>query len=82
MTVAAMITGSPCSTSRNLASTRMPFAMAEDWATHRTPSPGNTPTGVRDRNHHLVSCLRLLALHSLLHPIAIYNWLRVAKQQL
>jgi amino acid transporter len=79
MTVAAMITYVALLNSTILASTRMPFAMAEDGYLP------NALSGVHPRYGTpwiaIVSSAvvyALLAVHSLLQLIAIYNWLRVA----
>jgi amino acid transporter len=79
MTVAAMITYVSLLNATILASTRMPFAMAED---------GYLPdalSGVHPRYGTpwiaiIASAVvyALLSVHSLLQLIAIYNWLRVA----
>jgi amino acid transporter len=79
MTLAAMITQVALLNGTILASTRMPFAMAED---------GYLPhvlTGVHLRYGTPWTAIitssaiyGLLAVHSLLQLIAIYNWLRVA----
>ena len=79
MTLAAMITQVALLNGTILASTRMPFAMAED---------GYLPhvlTGVHPRYGTpwiaiitSSAIYALLAIHSLLQLIAIYNWLRVA----
>jgi amino acid transporter len=79
MTLAAMITQVALLNGTILASTRMPFAMAEDgYLPHAL-------TGVHRRygtpwTAIITSAViyALLAIHSLLQLIAIYNWLRVA----
>jgi amino acid transporter len=79
MTVAAMITYVSLLNATILASTRMPFAMAEDGYLP------NALSGVHPRYGTpwiaiIASAVvyALLAVHSLLQLIAIYNWLRVA----
>jgi amino acid transporter len=62
-----------------LASTRMPFAMAEDGylpraLTGKHPRYGTPWIAIITSS----AIYALLALHSLLQLIAIYNWLRVA----
>src|SRR5438046_540683 len=79
MTIAAMITNVALLNATVLASTRMPFAMAEDGylppaltGIHRrfgTPWIAIITSGV---------VYGLLAFHSLVQLITIYNWLRVA----
>ena len=79
MTLAAMITQVSLLNGTILASTRMPFAMAEDgYLPHAL-------TGVHRRygtpwTAIITSAViyGLLAIHSLLQLITIYNWLRVA----
>jgi amino acid transporter len=79
MTVAAMVTYVSLLNATILASTRMPFAMAEDGYLP------NALSGVHPRYGTpwiaiIASSVvyALLAVHSLLQLIAIYNWLRVA----
>jgi amino acid transporter len=79
MTVAAMITYVSLLNATILASTRMPFAMAEDGYLP------NALSGVHPRYGTpwiaiIASAVvyALLSVHSLLQLIAIYNWLRVA----
>ena len=79
MTIAAMITNVSLLNATVLTSTRMPFAMAED---------GYLPVGLTRKHVRfgtpwiaiIVSGLvyGLLAVHSLVQLITIYNWLRVA----
>jgi amino acid transporter len=79
MTIAAMVTNVALLNATVLASTRMPFAMAEDGylppaltGVHRgfgTPWIAIITSGV---------VYGLLAFHSLVQLITIYNWLRVA----
>jgi amino acid transporter len=79
MTIAAMVTNVALLNATVLASTRMPFAMAED---------GYLPpvlTGIHQRfGTPWVAIITssvvygLLAFHSLVQLITIYNWLRVA----
>ena len=79
MTIAAMVTNVALLNATVLASTRMPFAMAEDGylppvltGIHRrfgTPWIAIITSGV---------VYGLLAFHSLVQLITIYNWLRVA----
>jgi amino acid transporter len=79
MTLAAMITFVSLLNATILASTRMPFAMAEDGylphaLTGKHPRYGTPWIAI------IVSSVvyGLLALHSLVQLISIYNWLRVA----
>ena len=79
MTIAAMITYVSLLNATILASTRMPFAMAEDGylphalaGTH--PRYGTPWVAIITSS----AVYALLAIHSLLQLIAIYNWLRVA----
>jgi amino acid transporter len=79
MTVAAMITYVSLLNATILASTRMPFAMAEDGylpraLTSKHPRYGTPWIAIITSS----AIYALLALHSLLQLIAIYNWLRVA----
>jgi amino acid transporter len=79
MTIAAMITNVSLLNATVLTSTRMPFAMAED---------GYLPHGLTSKHARfgtpwiaiIASGLvyGLLAVHSLVQLITIYNWLRVA----
>jgi amino acid transporter len=79
LTVAAMITYVSLLNATILASTRMPFAMAED---------GYLPHALTGKHPHYgtpwiaiitsSAIYALLAIHSLLQLIALYNWLRVA----
>ena len=79
MTLAATITYVALLNSTILTSTRMPFAMAED---------GYLPQALTGKHRRygtpwvaiIVSSLvySLLALHSLVQLISVYNWLRVA----
>jgi len=79
MTIAAMVTYVALLNSTILASTRMPFAMAEDGylphALTRIHRRYGTPWIAI-----IVSATvyGLLALHSLVQLISIYNWLRIA----
>lgn len=79
MTVAAMVTNIALLNGTILASTRMPFAMAEDGylpkaLTNVHPRYGTPWIAI------MVSAViyGLLAVHSLTQLIVIYNWLRVA----
>jgi len=79
MTLAATITYVALLNSTILTSTRMPFAMAEDGylpqaLTGKHPRYGTPWVAI------IVSSLvySLLALHSLVQLISVYNWLRVA----
>jgi amino acid transporter len=79
MSLAAMITYVALLNSTILTSTRMPFAMAEDGylphvLTGEHPRYGTPWIAI------IVSAVvyGLLALHSLVQLIVIYNWLRVA----
>ena len=79
MTIAAMITYVSLLNATILASSRMPFAMAEDGylphalaGTH--PRYGTPWVAIITSS----AVYALLAIHSLLQLIAIYNWLRVA----
>jgi amino acid transporter len=79
MTVAAMITYVALLNATILASTRMPFAMAEDGylphaLTGKHPRYGTPWIAIITSS----AVYALLAIHSLLQLIAIYNWLRVA----
>jgi len=79
MTVAAMVTCVALLNGTILASTRMPFAMAED---------GYLPHALAGIHRHYgtpwiaiiasATIYGLLAMHSLVQLIVIYNWLRVA----
>ncbi len=79
MTVAAMITYVSLLNATILASTRMPFAMAEDGYLPRALT-GIHPRYATPWIAIIVSAVvyALLSVHSLLQLIAIYNWLRVA----
>jgi amino acid transporter len=79
LTVAAMITYVSLLNATILASTRMPFAMAEDGylpraLTGKHPRYGTPWIAIITSS----AIYALLAIHSLLQLIAIYNWLRVA----
>jgi len=79
MTMAAMITYVSLLNATILASTRMPFAMAEDGylphaLTGKHPRYGTPWIAIITSS----AVYALLAIHSLLQLIAIYNWLRVA----
>jgi amino acid transporter len=79
MTMAAMITYVSLLNATILASTRMPFAMAEDGylphaLTGKHPRYGTPWIAITTSS----AVYALLAIHSLLQLIAIYNWLRVA----
>jgi amino acid transporter len=79
MTMAAMITYVSLLNATILASTRMPFAMAEDGylphaLTGKHPRYGTPWIAIMTSS----AVYALLAIHSLLQLIAIYNWLRVA----
>jgi amino acid transporter len=79
MTMAAMITYVSLLNATILASTRMPFAMAEDGylphaLTGKHPNYGTPWIAIITSS----AVYALLAIHSLLQLIAIYNWLRVA----
>ena len=79
MTIAAMITYVSLLNATILASTRMPFAMAEDGylphaLTGKHPNYGTPWIAIITSS----AVYALLAIHSLLQLIAIYNWLRVA----
>jgi amino acid transporter len=79
MTIAAMITNVSLLNATVLTSTRMPFAMAED---------GYLPSTLTLKHRHFGTpwvaivasgtVYGLLAFHSLVQLITIYNWLRVA----
>jgi amino acid transporter len=79
MTLAAMVTNIALLNGTVLSSTRMPFAMAEDgylppWLTkihprYRTPWIAIIVSG---------GVYAVLAMHSLLQIITVYNWLRIA----
>ena len=79
MTIAAMITYVSLLNATILASTRMPFAMAEDGYLPHVLS-GKHPRYGTPWIAIIVSSVvyALLALHSLVQLISIYNWLRVA----
>jgi amino acid transporter len=79
MTLAAMITNVSLLNATVLTSTRMPFAMAEDGYLPRAFTRKH-PRFATPWIAILVSGLiyGLLAVHSLLQLISIYNWLRVA----
>ncbi len=79
LTIAAMITYVSLLNATILASTRMPFAMAEDGylpraLTGKHPRYGTPWVAIVSSS----AVYALLAIHSLLQLIAIYNWLRVA----
>jgi amino acid transporter len=79
LTIAAMITYVSLLNATILASTRMPFAMAEDGylpriLTGKHPRYGTPWIAIVTSS----AVYALLAIHSLLQLIAIYNWLRVA----
>ncbi len=79
ITVAAMIAYVSLLNATILASTRMPFAMAEDGylphaLTGKHPRYGTPWIAIITS----AAVYALLAIHSLLQLIAIYNWLRVA----
>jgi amino acid transporter len=79
LTIAAMITYVSLLNATILASTRMPFAMAEDGylphaLTGKHPRHGTPWIAIITSS----AVYALLAIHSLLQLIAIYNWLRVA----
>jgi len=79
LTVAAMVTYVSLLNATILASTRMPFAMAEDGYLPHALS-GKHPRYGTPWIAIIVSAMvyALLALHSLVQLISIYNWLRVA----
>jgi len=79
MTLAAMVTNISLLNATVLTSTRMPFAMAEDGylpsaLTARHPRFGTPWIAIIASG----AIYGLLAVHSLLQLITVYNWLRVA----